>query len=123
MDKPIPHDLLPCAVVLTTFADRDTAARAGRALIDAHLAACVQLVDGLQSIYRWQGRVDEARECQLAAKTPADRVDALVAHLRAAHPYDVPEIIVLDGVAHGPYAAWLTAETTPAPPAAPGSSS
>jgi periplasmic divalent cation tolerance protein len=113
MDKTIPHESSPCAVVLTTVADRDTAVRVARDLVERRLAACVQIVDGLQSIYRWEGRLDEARECQLAAKTPRDRVDALVAALRAAHPYEVPEIVVLDGIAHGPYAAWLATETTP----------
>jgi periplasmic divalent cation tolerance protein len=110
MDKPIPHADTRCALVLTTLPNRDAALTLGRALVDDRLAACVQIVDGLHSIYRWEGRIDESAECQLVAKTTPEAEAALVERLRALHPYDVPEIIVLDGTASRAYAAWLRDE-------------
>jgi periplasmic divalent cation tolerance protein len=72
MDKPIPPIDTRCHVVLTTLPSREAAQTIARTLIDERLAACVQLVDGLQSIYRWDGRIAESAECQLTAKTTAD---------------------------------------------------
>jgi periplasmic divalent cation tolerance protein len=111
MDKPIPHPDARCFLVLTTLPTRDAALTIGRALVDDRLAACVQILDGLHSIFRWDGRIDESAECQLVAKTTPEAQAALVDRLRALHPYDVPEIIVLEGTASPAYAAWLRAET------------
>jgi periplasmic divalent cation tolerance protein len=111
MDKPIPSDATHCHVVLTTLPSREAAATIARALIEARLAACVQLVDGLRSIYRWQGRVEESAEVQLIAKTTPAASAALIDRLRALHPYDVPEILTLDATASAAYAAWLRDET------------
>jgi periplasmic divalent cation tolerance protein len=111
MDKPIPPADTRCHVVLTTLPSRDAALAIARTLVEERLAACVQLVDGLQSIYRWEGRLEEAAECQLAAKTPAARSSALSDRLRALHPYEVPEILTLEATASDTYAAWLRAET------------
>ena len=110
MDKPIPHADTRCSLVLTTLPNRDAALTLGRALVDDRLAACVQIADGLHSIYRWEGRIDESAECQLVAKTTPEAQAALVERLRALHPYEVPEIIVLDATASSAYAAWLRAE-------------
>ena len=111
MDKPLDSPPAACALVITTLSSREAALPLARALVDARLAACVQLVDGLRSIYRWQGRVEESNECQLVAKAPPERVPALVERLRALHPYELPEIVVLDAQASEAYAAWLRAET------------
>jgi len=82
-------------LVLTTLgADADAAALA-RTLVDERLAACVNVLPVMTSIYRWQGRVEEAREQQLLMKTAAGRVAALAARLRELHPYEVPEFLVL----------------------------
>jgi periplasmic divalent cation tolerance protein len=110
MDKPLSHDTR-CAIVLTTLPNRDAALALGRTLVDERLAACVQIVDGVHSIYRWEGRIDESGECQLVAKTTPEAEVALVDRLRALHPYDVPEILRLDATAADSYAAWLRAET------------
>ncbi|MEO5822747.1 MAG: divalent-cation tolerance protein CutA [Vicinamibacteraceae bacterium] len=112
MDKPIPPVETRCHIVLTTLPSRDAARTIGRTLIDERLAACVQLVDGLQSIYRWQGRIDESAECQLVAKTTTAASPALIDRLRALHPYDVPEILTLEATASAAYGAWLNAETS-----------
>ena len=111
MDKPIPPSDRACALVVTTLPGRDAALAIGRRLVESRVAACVQLVDGLVSIYRWHGAIEESAECQLVAKTAPERVDALIAALRDGHPYELPEIVVLDGTASAAYAAWVRAET------------
>ena len=84
-----------CVVVLTTLpADADAAAF-GTALVEERLAACVNLLAPMQSVYRWQGRVDREAERQLVIKTSRQRLDALWERVRILHPYDVPEFIVL----------------------------
>lgn len=111
MDKPIPHADVHCHLVLTTLPSRDAALAIARTLVEERRAACVQLVDGLHSIYRWEGRIDESAECQLVAKAPASVSAALVDRLRALHPYEVPEILTLDAQASEAYARWLSEET------------
>jgi periplasmic divalent cation tolerance protein len=82
-------------VVLTTLpADADAAAF-GTALVEERLAACVNLLAPMQSVYRWQGRVDREAERQLVIKTSRQRLDALWERVRTLHPYDIPEFIVL----------------------------
>jgi periplasmic divalent cation tolerance protein len=112
MDKPIPQPDVACALVLTTVGDQEAAERIARALVEARLAACVQIVPGLRSIYRWQGAIEDAAECQLIAKAPRARAEALAARLREIHPYEVPEIVTIEGCASAAYGAWLLAETT-----------
>jgi periplasmic divalent cation tolerance protein len=86
---------IPVAIVLTTFpADGDADALA-RALVGERLAACVNILPPMRSIYRWQGAVEEASERQLIMKTAASRVADLKRRLAELHPYDVPEILVL----------------------------
>jgi periplasmic divalent cation tolerance protein len=86
------HDYV---IVLTTIpADADAPAF-GRALVEERLAACVNLLPPMTSIYRWKGAVEEDRERLLVFKTTPDRVDALRARLHELHPYEVPEFLVL----------------------------
>lgn len=99
------------AIVLTTFASREVAAPIARTLVEEHLAACVNLVDRIASIYRWDGRVCEESETLALIKTAPDRADALIARLRALHPYTTPELVRLDGAAADPYLAWVLNET------------
>ena len=95
-------------VVLSTVPDDERGATLARALVDEELAACVNLVPGVRSIYRWDGAVADDREQLAVIKTRRDRVDALVARLVALHPYEVPEAVVVpvDG-GHPPYLAWV----------------
>ncbi len=111
MDKPIPSVDPRCHLVLTTLPGRDAALTIARTLVEERLAACVQIVDGLLSIYRWEGRIDESAECQLVAKTTPATAAALVERLRTLHPYEVPEILSLEATASDAYGAWLHAET------------
>ena len=95
-------------VVLTTFpADGDAQAFARR-LVEERLAACINVLPPMASIYRWKGAVEQAEERQLLVKTVASNVDALIERIRALHPYDVPEILVLKVSSGSPdYLSWL----------------
>lgn len=102
------------AIVLTTLgADADAVVLA-RTLVEERLAACVNVLPGMTSIYRWKGQLEQDREQQLIIKTTAARVAALEARLRALHPYELPEFLVLDAAAGAAYGAWVGESTTPA---------
>jgi periplasmic divalent cation tolerance protein len=97
-------------IVLSTFpADQDPIPLA-TALVDEHLAACVNVLPPMRSIYRWEGKVEQASEHQLVIKTRAERVEAVKARLASLHPYDVPEVLVLS-IAGGAdsYLQWIQA--------------
>lgn len=99
-------------VVLVTCPDRATATRIAGALVDEELAACANLVDGVTSIYRWEGQVQEDAEVLLIIKTRRARFDALAERVTALHPYDVPEVIACDITAgNANYLKWIE-ETT-----------
>ncbi len=94
-------------LVLTTLeADADATSLA-QTLVDERLAACVNVLPPMLSIYRWKGAVEQAREQQLIIKTSADRLDALKARLAELHPYEVPEVVVIDADGAASYEAWL----------------
>ena len=99
------HDVL---VILCTCPDRETAIAIGRVVVEEGLAACVSVVPGLLSIYRWEGRVESEQEQLLLIKTPAERYGELEKRLADMHPYEVPEILALP-VAQGSieYLEWL----------------
>ena len=99
-------------VILCTAPDAEVGARLARGLVDEGLAACVNLVPGLRSFYRWEGEVHDDPEVQLLIKTPEARFEAVRTFLDAQHPYDVPEIIALP-IVHGsePYLAWMREQT------------
>lgn len=80
-------------LVLSTFPDVATARRIGRELVEKHCAACANILPGVESVYRWEGKVEEAKETLVLLKTSVDRYQALETALRELHPYDVPEII------------------------------
>jgi periplasmic divalent cation tolerance protein len=92
-------------VVLTTVPDAAVGARLARTLVKERLAACVNLVPGVRSFYRWQGRLEDAREVLLIVKTRADRCAALAVRIQALHPYELPEVLEL--AADGGSAAYL----------------
>jgi len=98
--------------VLITAPDDEIARRIAEALVEERLAACVNLLPGVRSIYRWQGAVEEASEVLLIAKTHAERVAALAARVRALHPYELPEVVALP-VSDGSeaYLRWVVAES------------
>lgn len=88
------------------------AARLADLLVTARVAACVSILPGVVSVYRWKGKFERAREVLLLVKTSATAAKRCAALLAAAHPYDVPEILVaIPEQAAEAYAAWLRAET------------
>ncbi len=97
-------------IVMTTAPTREKAERLARHLVEERLAACVNLVPGMHSIYRWQQAVESAEEVLLLIKTSADRLAALESTLHALHSYDVPEFLVLTADAGSEaYLSWLIA--------------
>ncbi|BAS01085.1 divalent-cation tolerance protein CutA [Blastochloris viridis] len=82
------------------------------ALIEATLAACVNILPGMRSIYRWEGVVERAQETVMIVKTNTTRSDAVVAAVRARHPYKTPAIVVVPVTGGEPaYLAWIITET------------
>jgi len=95
-------------VALSTVATAEDAERIARALVERRLAACVNVVPGLVSLYRWKGQVQRDEEQLLVIKTRSERLEALRAALVSLHPYDLPELVALPVVGgHAPYLAWL----------------
>jgi periplasmic divalent cation tolerance protein len=95
-------------LVLCTFPDAGTARQIGTALVEKQLAACVNLIPAVESIYRWQGRVETSAEVLAIFKTSAAVFPELERELAALHPYDVPEIIGIEPAAVSEnYAAWV----------------
>jgi periplasmic divalent cation tolerance protein len=95
-------------VVLCTVGKPDEAEGIARALVEGRLAACVNVVPRIVSVYRWKGAVERDEESLLVIKTRAERFEALRAAIVARHAYEVPEIVALPLVGgHAPYLAWL----------------
>lgn len=88
----------------------DAAEDLAAALVEAHVAACVNILAPVRSVYRWQGRVCRDDEALLLIKHPADGFEALRAAVLARHPYELPEIVAVDlDRGHPPYLDWLLA--------------
>jgi periplasmic divalent cation tolerance protein len=104
----------PVQVTLVTAPDLETAARIARALVEERLAACVNLVPGVRSIYRYEGRIHDEPEVLLVVKTRGERAAALETRVRALHPYEVPEVLHLAAAGGGAaYLAWVLEESAP----------
>lgn len=107
-------DLNDFVLVLTTFPTEGDAETLARALVDERLAACVNILPPMRSIYTWKGATEHADERQLLIKTAADRVKALETRLKELHPYDVPEFLVLPVLeGSGDYLSWVADSTRP----------
>jgi periplasmic divalent cation tolerance protein len=107
---------MPTLLVFTNLPDAATAERLAERLINERLAACVNVLPPCRSVYRWQGAIEHADEVPLLIKTTDERYPALEALIRAAHPYDLPEILAIP-VAQGlpDYLSWVTAQCSPHP--------
>ncbi|HYW91069.1 MAG TPA: divalent-cation tolerance protein CutA [Gammaproteobacteria bacterium] len=101
-------------VVLCNCPDRSVARRLARAVVQQRLAACVNIVPGVESVYWWEGEIQQHTECTLLIKTTRDAWSDLEAALQAGHPDDIPEIIALP-VESGlkDYLEWIRASTIP----------
>lgn len=97
-------------LVISTCAAEADAERIARALLDARLAACVNIVPGLRSFYRWKGEIESAAEFMLIVKTSRDLFPALRTEIEKLHPYEVPELLALPVLAGAEnYLSWLEA--------------
>lgn len=101
-------------LVLSTVGSVEDAERIARDLVDNHFAACVNIVPGVTSVYRWKGQVEKDVELLLVIKTSRDRFEGLREALVADHPYEVPEVVAMHVEAgHPPYLAWLAENVAP----------
>ncbi len=101
-----------CVLVMTTLPDEADAVTFAHTLVESRLAACVNLLAGMESVYRWEGAVERERERQLVIKTTRGRLAALWERVRELHPYDVPEFIVLPIVdGNDAYLRWVGEST------------
>jgi periplasmic divalent cation tolerance protein len=92
-----------------TAANGEEASRLAEMLVGAHLAACVQILPEMESVYRWQGKIERQAEVLLLVKTTVEKFDELEREVRALHSYDTPEIIAVPVTAgSAPYLAWLS---------------
>lgn len=95
-------------IVFITASNEDEAARIARALVEARLAACVNLIRNIRSVYSWQGKIEDEAEVLMIAKTRRSLFDALSKKVKELHSYTVPEIIALPIVAgSADYLNWL----------------
>jgi periplasmic divalent cation tolerance protein len=95
-------------VAISTVGKPEDAHRIARALVEKGVAACVNILPGVVSVYRWKGQVEQDAELLLVIKTTAARLADLERELRAVHPYEVPELVALPIQAGSePYLAWL----------------
>ena len=97
--------------IFSTCNNEQEANQLARTLVSEELAACVNIIRGIESVYRWEGKVETATECLLIIKTAPERLEALTARLEALHSYEVPEVIAIPitGGAEK-YLAWLKAQ-------------
>ncbi|HJT29503.1 MAG TPA: divalent-cation tolerance protein CutA [Pyrinomonadaceae bacterium] len=95
-------------VVFMTAANGEEATRLAEMLVGAHLAACVQILPEIESVYRWQGKIERSSEVLLLAKTTRGKFDDLEREVRALHSYDTPEIVAVPIViGSASYLEWL----------------
>lgn len=100
-------------IVLCTFPSAEVARQIGTLLVEKQLAACVNLIPAVESIYRWQGKVESATETLAVFKTSPAVYPDFEKELASLHPYEVPEIVAMDPAAVSEsYAKWVLGETT-----------
>ena len=100
-------------IVFMTAANGEEAARLADLLVGARLAACVQILPGIESVYRWKGNVEREAEVLLLAKSTRDKFEDIDREVRAIHSYETPEIVALSATAVSlPYLKWLDENLT-----------
>ena len=101
-------------LIYITTPTKEEARTIGRVLVEKRMAACVNIVEGMESIYRWEGKIEEARECILIAKTHYSKVKALTDQVLKLHSYECPSIIsvtITEDEGHEDYLKWIIKET------------
>jgi periplasmic divalent cation tolerance protein len=99
-------------IILTTVGASTDATALARTLVSERLAACVNVLPPMTSLYHWKGGIEEDSEQQLVIKTTSNRVAAIEARFREIHPYELPEFVVLSADASAAYLAWLVQSVT-----------
>ena len=103
-----PNKLL---VVITTLPTIEAATALAKALVESHLAACVQMNEGVYSVYRWEGRICEEQEILLSVKTMSHQWEEICAFIKESHPYDLPEIMAFSPEQYDQqYGQWVRSE-------------
>jgi periplasmic divalent cation tolerance protein len=98
--------------VYITAKDKTQALAIGRVLVEERLAACINVLDGMTSVYWWEGTLEEASEAVLIAKTTEPRMPALIARVKSLHTYDCPCVVAWPiGTGNRPYLDWIKKET------------
>ena len=99
-------------IVFTTLSNSADAGSLAEKLIEERLAACVQILTPMRSVYRWEGKIESADEVLLLIKTRAEKFAELEKFITAHHPYDVPEVVAINAAdVSEPYRKWLESET------------
>ncbi len=98
-------------LVMTNLPDVESAQALAHSLVQNKIAACVNLLPGVQSVYRWQGKVEQAHEVTLIIKTTQARYHQVEQAIIVAHPYDLPEVIAMPLTGHAAYLHWVSQET------------
>ena len=102
-------------LVFSTFPDAESARAATQVMVEERLAACGNLIPQVESIYRWEGKVESSTEVLVILKTTADRYQLLEQRIRSLHPYEVPEIIATQvETGSWPYLQWIDESCAPA---------
>ena len=99
-------------LVLSTFSDLATAETCAKHLVEHSNAACVQIDGPIRSVYQWKGDIQTDEEFRLLVKTSPESLNECVTALKEHHPYELPEIVVLNAHASAAYASWVTEQTT-----------
>ena len=103
-----PNKLL---VVVTTLPSIEAATALAKALVESHLAACVQMNEGIYSVYRWEGKICEEQEILLSVKTMSHQWEEICAFIKESHPYDLPEIMAFSPEQYDQqYGQWVRSE-------------
>ena len=101
-------DEIHYAVIMVTAANLDQAKDIARALVEEEIVACVNILQGMLSIFRWKGKIEEGAECLLIIKTRMSRLPEVISRVKSIHTYDVPEIIALPIIDGNPaYLQWI----------------
>ena len=99
-------------VLFSTIGSREKAQEVARVLVEERTVACVNIVPAVTSVYEWEGKIESEDEALMIIKTAEDRLDDTIGRLKELHPYDVPEIVVLDVERGWPaYLAWVVDQT------------
>jgi len=94
-------------IALTTIGSESDALSLAKTLVDERLAACVNVLPAMTSVYRWKESIEQDKEHQVVIKTSSDRLPALETRLRQLHPYELPEFLILDVEGGAAYLAWV----------------